>query len=163
LEEFNAQVKVYIDYNNNGTFNQSGESIVYSEGWIIADTIVIPLSQVSMCFPLRLRVVVDHPAAPPPTPCLLTGTVAEGVGQIEDYSVIIRPRQVESVSSGGWTTLGIWSCNCIPGASDDVTIKSGNTITITPVMGSIQCADVHLQPTALLQMNGVMHVAGGCN
>jgi len=158
-----SQVRLFIDYNNDGTFAQSGESILSSEGWIIEDTIVVPLSQITMCVPLRLRVVVDHWDAPQPTACLLTGNMADGVGQIEDYSLIIRPRHIESVSSGGWTTPGIWSCNCIPGASDEVTIKSGHTVTITPAMGSIQCADVHLQPNALLQMDGVMHVAGGCN
>lgn len=158
-----SQVKVFLDFNNDGVFTSPGELLLSDFGGIVMGTITIPLSPITMCVPLRLRVVVDHPAAPSPTSCLLTGTMAEGVGQIEDYSMIIRPRHVESISSGGWTTPGIWSCNCIPGAGDDVTIKSGNTVTITPAMGSIQCADVHLQPTALLQMNGVMYVAGGCN
>lgn len=158
-----SQVKVFLDFNNDGVFTLPGELLLSDFGGIVMGTITIPLSPITMCVPLRLRVVVDHPAAPSPTSCLLTGTMAEGVGQIEDYSMIIRPRHVESISSGGWTTPGIWSCNCIPGAGDDVTIKSGNTVTITPAMGSIQCADVHLQPTALLQMNGVMYVAGGCN
>jgi hypothetical protein len=158
-----SQIKVFLDFNNDGVFTLPGDLISAGDGGVLEDTIFIPLTPEVMCTPLRLRVVVDHPAAPPPTACLLTGNAVDGVGQVEDYSIIIRPRHVESTSSGGWTTPGIWSCNCIPGAGDDVTIKSGHTITITPAMGSVQCADVHLEPGAILQMNGEMHVAGGCN
>lgn len=158
-----SQVKIFLDFNNDGVFSSPDELILSDFGGIVAGTLTIPIIPIAMCVPLRLRVVVDHPAAPSPTACLLTGTMADGVGQIEDYAVIIRTRHVESISSGGWTTPGIWSCNCIPGTSDDVTVKTGHTVTITAAMGSIQCAGVHLQPTALLQMNGVMHVEGGCN
>ena len=158
-----SQVKVFVDYNNNGVFTAPDELVLSGTGGVLSGNITIPLSSITLCTPLRLRVVVDHPDAPSPTPCLLTGTVADGVGQIEDYTIIIRPRHIESVVSGPWNVAGTWTCNCIPGASDDVTIRSGHTVTVTAAMGSIQCADVHLQPAAVLQMNGVMHVAGGCN
>ncbi|HQW02527.1 MAG TPA: hypothetical protein PLR30_08625, partial [Saprospiraceae bacterium] len=118
--------------------------------------------QIDMCVPLRLRIVADHPAAPPPTACLLSGTPAEGVGQIEDYALIVQPRYVESVASGDWDNPASWSCNCIPSSGDFVYIQSGDTINITPQMGLVTCADVHLEPGALLQLDGEMHVAGGC-
>jgi hypothetical protein len=157
-----AQVRVYIDYNNDGTFTQTGDSILAAGGWIIEDTIVIPLTQIELCAPLRLRVVVDHPGAPPPTACLLTGTEADGVGQIEDYALIIQPRLVESVDSGDWDDPATWSCNCVPSLVDFVYIKAGDSVSITPEMGVVECAEIHLEPGSLLQMNGVLHVAGGC-
>jgi hypothetical protein len=86
-----------------------------------------------------------------------------GVGQIEDYTVIIRHRQVESIASGQWNNPAIWSCNCVPGGNDAVNINGGHSIQITPGMGLIECADLHLEPGAVLNLNGVMHVAGGCD
>ena len=156
-----AQVKIFLDLNNDGVFTSPGELMTSGDGGFIEDMLVVPL-QIDMCVPLRLRIVADHPAAPPPTACLLSGTPAEGVGQIEDYALIVQPRYVESVASGDWDDPASWSCNCIPSSGDFVYIQSGDTINITPQMGLVTCADVHLEPGALLQLNGEMHVAGGC-
>lgn len=158
-----AHVNVYLDYNNDGVYTLPGELVIAADGGIIEDTIVIPVTQVSLCVPLRMRIVVDHPAAPPPTSCLLTGTAPDGVGQIEDYALTVRPRNVESLSSGPWNSPGIWSCNCIPSSVDQVLIHPGDVVTITPAMGMIECADMHLEPGAQLQLNGTLHIAGGCN
>jgi len=117
-----------------------------------------------MCTPLRMRVVADHPAAPPPTPCLLTGTPAEGVGQIEDYTVIVKPRPVQSLSTSNWNNPAAWSCNCIPSATDAILINSNHIITVPLALGNVYCASVKLQPGGQLNALANVHVAGGgCN
>lgn len=38
-------------------------------------------------------------------------------------------------SSGNWSSPNTWSCNCVPGANDQVVIQSGHVITIDKVVG----------------------------
>lgn len=156
-----AQVRIFVDLNNDGVFASPGELLISGDGGVIEDTLVVPL-EVDLCIPLRLRIVVDHPGAPPPTACLLTGTQDQGVGQMEDYALTVKPRYMESVASGGWDNPASWSCNCVPSSSDFVYIQSGHTMYVTPQMGLVTCADVHLEPGAQLQLDGEMYVAGGC-
>ena len=158
-----SQVKVFLDLNNDGVFTMPQELMTSANGGILEDTVVIPTDGTELCIPLRLRIVVDHPSAPPPTACMLVGTIADGVGQIEDYGLIIQPRQVESIQSGDWDNPLTWSCNCVPGSIDFVYIKAGDTISITPQMAIAACADIHLEPGAILDLDGEMIVTGGCD
>ena len=134
-----SQVKLFLDWNNDGVFTLPQELLITAYGGIIEDTVVIPTAGIDLCIPLRVRIVVDHPSAPSPTACMLVGTAAEGVGQIEDYALIIQPRPVESIQSGDWDDPVTWSCNCVPSAIDFVYIKTGDTISVTPQMGIVEC------------------------
>lgn len=159
-----AQIKVFIDYDNDGSFEPPGELVLDGNGGIVSGNVVIPSSSIVMCTPLRMRVVADHPSAPPPTACMLTGTPADGVGQIEDYTVIVKPRSVESLSTGNWNNPAVWSCNCIPSATDALSIKPGHTITVPLALSNVYCAYVKLQPGGQLNAMANVHVAGGgCN
>ncbi len=159
-----SQVKVYLDFNGDGVFEPPGELILDDSGNIVSGDVTIPSAAVQLCTPLRLRVVADTWAAPPLTPCLLTGTPADGVGQIEDYTVIIKPRLVQTVASGNWNNPAVWSCNCVPSATDALLITSGHTVTVPLALGTVNCASLHLQPTAILNAYGNVHVAdGGCD
>ncbi|MEP6645536.1 MAG: hypothetical protein ABJC12_00485 [Saprospiraceae bacterium] len=109
-----------------------------------------------------MRVVTDHPAAPDPTACLLTGTVGEGVGQIEDYTVIIKPRLIQSIASGNWNTPSVWSCNCVPGASDAVIINNPHAVTVPLSLGNVNVAFIHVKPGAHLTAIAKKHASGGC-
>jgi len=158
-----CQVKVFLDYDGDGVFEPPGELILSGDGGIVSGNVVMQFAGMKTCTPLRLRVVADHPSAPPPTACLLTGTPADGVGQIEDYTIIIKPRPVESLSSGNWNNPAIWSCNCVPSTSDALLIKTGHIITVPLAVGTVYCASVKLQPTAQLNAIGNVYVAnGGC-
>jgi hypothetical protein len=157
-----AHIKVYLDYNNNGIFETPAELILSGDGGILMGNVLIPSSSIQYCTPLRLRVVSDHPAAPQPTPCMLTGTPADGVGQIEDYSVIIKPRQVSSIASGNWDSSVVWSCNCVPSSTDGIVINSGHTIIVPLNLGTVNCASIYLQPGAIFNSIANVHVAGGC-
>jgi hypothetical protein len=157
-----SQVKVFLDYNGNGVFEPPGELILSGSDTIVSGNVTIPSTSIQLCTPLRLRVVADHPSAPPPSACLLTGTPAEGVGQIEDYTVIIKPRAVQSLASGNWNNPAVWSCNCVPSATDALLIKSGHIITVPLALGTVNCASIKLQPTGQLIAIANVHVAGGC-
>jgi glucose/arabinose dehydrogenase len=38
---------------------------------------------------------------------------------------------IESIGSGNWNNTSIWSCGCVPSASDEVIIQSGHNVTLT--------------------------------
>jgi hypothetical protein len=85
------RIKVFIDYNNDGDFNDANETLITVYTDTAKKKITIPTSGVVTGVPLRMRVVADNPALPAPTSCKLHGTSTDGVGQIEDYSVIVMP------------------------------------------------------------------------
>jgi hypothetical protein len=157
-----SQVAIYLDLDNDGVFTPPGELLVSSQGGVIEDTFVIPSTGIPLCTPLRFRVVVDHPSAPVPTACLLTGTSQDGVGQIEDVALLIQPRNIESLNSGNWNNAAVWSCNCIPSISDFAKIKAGHILSITPQMGLMECADMQVEPGAQLLLSGQLLISGGC-
>lgn len=84
-------VRVYIDFDNNGTFNTATETVFTSNG-VIGDhyrihngnTIIIPSSGVTNTS-LRMRVLSDFYGNASPVPC---GSNLQ-YGQIEDFTVII--------------------------------------------------------------------------
>jgi len=148
------RIKVFIDYNNNGSFNDTGESILNTETDVALAMITIPLNAVAN-IPLRMRVLADNPSMPDPTACQLTGNAMFGVGQIEDYAVIVLKRQVVSINNGGWNAPATWSCNCVPQADDQVTIKATHSITITPAMGALQCGKLTLETGSIFNVAGI--------
>lgn len=139
-------LKVLLDLDADGVFEIPNELLLDGDGGIVTDTIILNGSNVVLCDALRLRVIADHPDAPEPTPCLLTGTAGDGAGQIEDYTVIIRPRIVESIISGNWNNPATWDCNCIPGADDEVVIGAGDLVIVPLSLGLVTCTKLTLQP-----------------
>jgi len=83
------KVAVYIDWNNNGTFETT--ELVYSHtGTTFAEvhstTLTVPVTGVVTCAPLRMRVLSDRAASSPmPTAC---GPLQ--YGQAEDYAVYVQ-------------------------------------------------------------------------
>ena len=81
--------KVFIDYNNNGTFEPAEQ--VYSGSYAATHTgsVTIPGTAVQN-IPLRVRVIADFSSASTITGCHINGYSAfSGSGQAEDYSLII--------------------------------------------------------------------------
>ncbi len=85
------RIKVFIDYNSDGDFNDSNETLLSLYTDTATKKITIPLTGVVTNKPLRMRVVADNPATPAPTACKLHGSSADGAGQAEDYTVIVLP------------------------------------------------------------------------
>jgi hypothetical protein len=80
---------VYIDYNNNGTFDEPAE-LVYTApidaAAPLGGTIIFPATAVKNT-PLRVRVIGDLSVAS--GGCVGTGNATDGGGQAEDFSIIL--------------------------------------------------------------------------
>jgi len=123
--------KVYIDFNNDGQFNETNELVFSTRSGASSATITIPTAAVRDVF-LRMRVVVDE-GPTPPTACTLPGDPVYGCGEIEDYGLRIASACTDlyTLRSGTWSDPTIWSCGRVPTASDPVTVAAGHTVTLT--------------------------------
>lgn len=89
-------IKAYIDYNNDGQFNESTELVLNQSGvsnGSLATASVTPPSGAVTNTPLRMRVIGDFNGTN------ITACYTPRYGQVEDYSVIIEPQASLSVSS----------------------------------------------------------------
>jgi subtilisin-like proprotein convertase family protein len=81
------EMKVYIDYNNNGDFTDAGEIVMNgSSNAPITNNVAIPATA-TLDVPLRVRVLADPSATS--NSCTIVGNAGFGSGQIEDFAVII--------------------------------------------------------------------------
>ena len=64
------RIKVFIDYNNNGDFNDFGEAVLNQLADVASINITIPTNLV-IGSRLRMRVLADNPALPDPSSCQL--------------------------------------------------------------------------------------------
>jgi hypothetical protein len=151
-------LNAYIDYNADGDFDDAGETLVITAGGSATATVSVPSGGVIMNIPLRLRVVADNPGGSTPTACSLVGTAVNGVGQVEDYAVVIMPRTVLSIASGSWTTPATWSCNCVPTSLDIVTIQAAHIISISS--GLKQALTLNLMGKLQYEAGGRLQLAG---
>ncbi|MDX5348002.1 MAG: GEVED domain-containing protein, partial [Hymenobacteraceae bacterium] len=80
----NENVRVWIDYNNNGSFDPVTELAFSSDNKKLhTGSIIIPATAVTGT-PLRMRVSADYIAAPIPTPCS-----TPQYSQVEDYKITV--------------------------------------------------------------------------
>jgi hypothetical protein len=127
------QVKVYIDYNNNGLFTDANENVASGTtsgstgGNLFTTTIVIPQTAVQNTL-LRVRVLAD--ASSQSNSCNIVGQAGFGSGQIEDYALKLES-VITSVASGNWETPATWDLVRIPNASDKVIINDNHHVTVT--------------------------------
>ncbi len=86
-------VRVWIDLNNDGTFNPTGELVFSADtSYLATGTVTIPGTAI-LSTPLRLRVSADHGLLPAPTPCS-----NPQFGQAEDYGIYVKPNTNPPVS-----------------------------------------------------------------
>lgn len=153
-------IKAFIDFNNDGDFNDAGENVLSDLNGSSSVMVNIPTTGVPIYTPIRMRIVADNPGGTVPTACQLYGTSAEGSGQAEDYALIIIPRQIYSVASGAWNAPATWSCNCVPQNDDEVTIKATHAVTITAGMGAQQCGKLILDPGSIFNAGDNLTIIG---
>lgn len=141
-------MKAFIDYNNDGDFDDAGETLLSAYTDSISVGITIPATAVTGV-PLRMRIIADNPAPDYPTwptACQLNGTPGDGSGQVEDYSIVVIPgTAIQSVASGAWNNASTWNCHCIPSVGDVVTIRSGHTVSVTQAMGLIEFSHLTIE------------------
>lgn len=119
-------VKVFVDYNNDGTF-QPTEEIYSHTGSLFAEThtfqytvpTVLMVPSLVSCAPLRMRVIADNTTTASITPCSQITN-----GQAEDYSIIIR---------GGGPAAGAVNVAFTQGSNPSC---PGQTLTLTATPGA---------------------------
>lgn len=153
-------IKAYIDYNNDGDFNDAGENVLDDLNGSSSAIVTIPATGVPIYTPIRMRIVADNPGGSTPSACQLFGNSGGGSGQVEDYALIIIPRQIYSIASGAWNVPATWSCNCIPQNDDEVTVKATHTVTITSAMGAQQCGKLILDPGSIFNAGDNLKIIG---
>lgn len=90
---YQENVRVWIDYNNDGVFAPATEQVFASTALINhSGNVTIPFSTV-LNTPLRMRVGSDYNMNPAPSPC-----TSVQYGQFEDYSVVVIPSNAPPVA-----------------------------------------------------------------
>ena len=121
------RVRVYIDYNNDGDFDDSNEQILSSNsGSVHTGSTYIPSNAVLNQY-LRMRVVASPTTSPYPTSCSV------GSGQAEDYAVYIEDNSSCSITSVVAGTQG----QCIA-ATNTFTQQVTVTYTDAPSTGDLR-------------------------
>ena len=135
-------VTVYVDYNNDGAFDESTERVL--DG-VNQGRVLIPLTAVRAAY-LRMRVRTD-PGGGRSTACYLPGDAFYGSGEVEDYGLQVQAEgmAVHTIAPGAWHDPMIWSGGQVPSYMDAVTISAGHTIIVSRA--------VHVQ-TILYQSGG---------
>ena len=153
-------IKAFIDFNNDGDFNDVGESVLNDLNGSSSVMVNIPTTGVPLYTPIRMRIVADNPGGSVSTACQLYGNSSTGSGQAEDYALILIPKQIYSVASGAWNVPATWSCNCVPQNDDEVTVKATHTVTITAGMGTQQCGKLILDPGSIFNAAENLKIIG---
>lgn len=88
-------IKAYIDYNNDGLFNETSELILFQNGInnnVLANALITPPSYAVTNTPLRMRVIgeLDNIA--------VTACHIPKYGQVEDYSVVIESKTLSTAN-----------------------------------------------------------------
>lgn len=153
-------IQAYLDYNADGDFDDANEKLLTRMDTSTTISIRVPTSGVQLNKPLRLRIIADNPDGKAPTACSLAGTPVEyqGVGQVEDYTVVVLPRTVTSVTSGDWTSPATWSCNCVPVDTDLVFIQASHIVSISN--GLVQARAINLLGKLTYAADGRLKLAG---
>lgn len=151
--------KIYIDFDNNGSFNETNELVFSTTTSASVASITIPTTAVQAVY-LRMRIVVD-PGSTAPTACYLPGHPTYGCGEIEDYGVFIAPpcTQPYTVKSGVWHDPTVWSCNQLPTRNDEVIISTGHSVSVTA--STAQAKRVTYQSNSRLYFSSSSQLAFG--
>ncbi|GAB3993949.1 hypothetical protein GCM10028807_30480 [Spirosoma daeguense] len=139
------RLRVWIDYNGNGQFTDSGEQVLTSSANRATAVITIPQSATANRL-LRIRVMADSPGSSNNS-CAIMGSEQFGAGQVEDYALWIQSPPctvMTTVQNGNWNSPSTWSCNRVPIATDQVRI--GHWITVP--------TGITVRATKLTYLNG---------
>ncbi|GAB3694430.1 hypothetical protein GCM10027592_15330 [Spirosoma flavus] len=118
------RLRVWIDYNGNGLFTDTGELVLTSSANSASAVITIPTTAPTNTL-LRMRVLADGPGSTNSACALTTG------GQVDDYGLWIQSScpVMATVQNGNWNSPSTWSCNRVPLATDQVSIAHQVTLS----------------------------------
>lgn len=149
-------VRVYIDYNNNGTLDDSGELAFSHDGVLSWDevhsgTITIAANAVTET-PLRMRVWGDWVNTPNQGPC---GNLQ--YGQAVDFTVTVENVDVwKGTTSNDWSVGSNWAKGTAPTSTGNVRISASapnqphiTALAATPAV----CNNIEIEAGATLTIN----------
>ncbi len=157
---YDEGVKVYIDYDGNGTFDEPGENIVTFQKGKGERTLsyTTPSSVPELSKELRLRVISKYDDVP------LSACDNGTFGFAEDYTVCFTAPLWNGNTSTDWNVASNWSNNLVPSSTTDVIIPAGcpNYPILT---GDVTINDISIQdgglitinPTASLSVDGTLN------
>ena len=152
-----ARAKIFIDYNNDGDFEDMNEQVYNSSTWLVTHNgSITPPATANLKTFLRLRIMMDGTNM---TACNLPGGIEDGSGMAVDFAVKILPVnciQMQTVKSGNWNDPTIWSCGRIPLSTDNVTIA--NTDIVTVPMGVFHVKNINLIGTIRYLVGGELRL-----
>lgn len=143
--------RAYIDYNNDGVFDESTELIMAfatntTNSFQASQQITLPATAV-LNQKLRLRIIFDC-GPTPPTACALPGDPARGSGEVEDYGITLSTM----ISGHVFNDLNGLTDNLVNGVSVDGTalpqangapvpifvslVQSGSVLATAPVLAN---------------------------
>jgi endonuclease G len=82
-------------------------------------------------------------------------TKAQNKPELPRNTLPTNAQPIVSLSSGDWNDPVVWSCHCVPTQIDDVLIKTGHTIRITPAMGAQKCKNLTVETGGIFEATGV--------
>jgi PKD repeat protein len=107
----NENVRIWIDYNNDGSFNPTTELAFSSDNKLLHTGNIVPAATAVLNTPLRMRVSSDYNQNPAPTPCSPVQ-----YSQVEDYTVTIIPNT--NVPVANFTAALASTCSNIANFTD---------------------------------------------
>ncbi len=153
---FGQRVRTYIDYNDNGTLDDSGELAFSSSTSSVPETHsgTITISGTAETeTPLRMRVWADYySGGGTDGPC---GNL--GYGQAIDFSLMVEDVDVwTGATSTDWSTASNWAKGTVPTSSGNVRIPSAPSnqphVTASAASPAV-CADLEVQSGATLTID----------
>ena len=70
------------------------------------------------------------------------------------------PTEIKSITTGNWNATTTWDCACIPNLTDNVRIKSPNTVTVTSTATEQGCAKIFVEIGATLTIQNASFKMG---
>lgn len=157
--DIDLDLGVWIDWNQDGDFDDSGENVVcdVDGGGAGTFSIAVPSTALLGTTTMRLRAKYWPPGCG--SPCGATSN-----GEVEDYSVFVAAGDVTwtGTTSTDWATATNWSNGLVPNGSFNVTIPTSPTGGVFPVIASsttdAACNALTISSGASLTINGHLQV-----
>ena len=148
---YDEAAHVYIDYNDDGSFDLTNEKVaVFSLG---KDERTVnyttPMSGVTLRKGLRMRVVSKYGAEP------ASACDRGDYSQIEDYTVYFSPEYTwTGAVSTAWNLAGNWSPSAIPGENDNIVIPDAVSNRDPVLPANTTVGNLDIASGAKLGLNG---------
>ena len=153
-----ADIGIWIDWNQNGDFTDTGENITCQSGMLNTQGVfsfLVPAD--ALLGQTTMRVRVKYFDADCGLPC---GTTT--YGEVEDYKIVVLPATNSWIgTSTDWNSASNWSDNTVPTSSYNITIPttpSGGNFPDIPVGITAKCNTLTIESGATITVNGTLEV-----